>query len=106
MMSKADKHLNNMQGNKARELEQLKDALAMKDDEIQQLRKKLSAATARRDTLDTQQKELKQTFQSKIQILIEKTENDDKLIAMLKQEIARLEATKGQKSTLNSGKQM
>jgi len=25
---------------------------------------------------------------------------------MLKQEIARLEATKGQKSTLNSGKQM
>ena len=59
----------------------------MRDDEISQLKKKLSAATARRDTIEVQSKELKQTFQSKIQILIDKTENDDKLIAMLKSEI-------------------
>ena len=38
-----------------------------------------------------------------MQILIEKTENDDKLIAMLKHEISRLEQVKGTKSTINSG---
>jgi hypothetical protein len=36
--------------------------------------------------------------------LIEKTENDDKLIGMLKSEIQRLEAMKGVKSTLQTGK--
>ena len=80
-----------MQGNKAKELEALRLDVTMKDDEIQQLKKKFSAANARKDTLEVQIKEIKQTFQSKIQILIEKTENDDKLIVMLKQEIARLE---------------
>lgn len=80
-----------MQGNKAKELEALRLEVNMKDDEIQQLKKKFSAANARKDTLEVQIKEIKQTFQSKIQILIDKTENDDKLIVMLKQEIARLE---------------
>ncbi len=80
-----------MQGNKAKELEALRLDVNMKDDEIQQLKKKFSAANARKDTLEVQIKEIKQTFQSKIQILIDKTENDDKLIVMLKQEIARLE---------------
>ena len=80
-----------MQGNKAKELETLRLDVNMKEDEIQQLKKKFSAANARKDTLEVQIKEIKQTFQSKIQILIDKTENDDKLIVMLKQEIARLE---------------
>ena len=80
-----------MQGNKAKELEALRLDVNMKDDEIQQLKKKFSDANARKDTLEVQIKEIKQTFQSKIQILIDKTENDDKLIVMLKQEIARLE---------------
>lgn len=80
-----------MQGNKAKELEALRLDVNMKDDEIQQLKKKFSAANARKDTLEVQIKEIKQTFQSKIQILIDKTDNDDKLIVMLKQEIARLE---------------
>lgn len=80
-----------MQGNKAKELEALQLDVNMKDDEIQQLKKKFSAANARKDTLEVQIKEIKQTFQSKIQILIDKTENDDKLIVILKQEIARLE---------------
>ena len=35
--------------------------------------------------------------------MIEKTENDDKLIAMLKHEISRLEQVKSVKSTINSG---
>lgn len=90
-MSKAEKNLNSMQGNKAKELEALRLDVNMKDDEIQQLKKKFLAANARKDTLEVQIKEIKQTFQSKIQILIDKTENDDKLIVMLKQEIARLE---------------
>jgi len=35
--------------------------------------------------------------------LIEKTENDDKLITMLKSEIKRLEQARGVKSQLNTG---
>lgn len=38
-----------------------------------------------------------------MQILIQKTENDDRLITMLKSELARLEQLKQVKSTLNSG---
>ena len=38
-----------------------------------------------------------------MQILIEKTENDDRLIQMLKAEVARLEQVKQVKSTINSG---
>ena len=95
-----------MQTNKAKEMETLRLDLNMKDDELQQLKKKFSAANARKDTLEVQLKEIKQTFQSKIQILIEKTENDDKLIAMLKQEIARLEQNKGVKGTLSTGQKI
>jgi len=40
----------------------MKSEIAAKDDEIAMLKKKLSAATARRDTLDNQSKDLKQTF--------------------------------------------
>ena len=38
----------------------------------------------------------------KIKMLLDKAENDDKLIAMLKQEVARLENTKGVKSQLKN----
>ena len=61
-MSKAEKNLNSMQGNKAKELEALRLDVNMKDDEIQQLKKKFSAANARKDTLEVQIKEIKQTF--------------------------------------------
>ena len=47
-------------------------------------------------------KDIKTEFTSKIKILIEKTENDDKLIQMLKQEVKRLEGVKGTKSQLSS----
>tara|TARA_B110000285_G_C15076208_1_gene590883 strand:- start:432 stop:575 length:144 start_codon:yes stop_codon:yes gene_type:complete len=36
----------------------------------------------------------------KMKMLLDKTENDDKLIMMLKQEVARLEQVKGVKSNL------
>ena len=48
-------------------------------------------------------REVKGQFTSKMQILIEKTENDDRLITMLKSEVARLEQLKQVKSTLQSG---
>jgi hypothetical protein len=51
-MSKAEKNLNSLQGNKAKELEALRLDVNMKDDEIQQLKKKFSAANARKDTLE------------------------------------------------------
>ena len=38
-----------------------------------------------------------------MKVLIDKTENDDKLIGMLKAEIAKLESSKGVKSSLNLG---
>lgn len=38
----------------------------------------------------------------KIKMLLDKTENDDKLICMLKSEIARLESVKGVKSQLKT----
>ena len=63
---------------------------------------KYKAAIARRDTLENQVKDNKVEFQSKAKILIEKTENDDKLINLLKQEIRKLEQQKGVKSNLNN----
>ena len=48
-------------------------------------------------------REIKGQFTGKMQILIEKTENDDRLITMLKSEVARLESLKQVKSTLHSG---
>ena len=47
-------------------------------------------------------KTIKTDFGMKMKMLLDKTENDDKLIAMLKQEIARLENLKGVKSQLKS----
>ena len=38
-----------------------------------------------------------------MKVLIDKTENDDKLINMLKGEIAKLESSKGVKSQLSVG---
>ena len=104
MISKADKHLGMIQQTKLREIESLKDEMCAKDEEITSLKKKLSASNARRDALESQSKDLKSTFQQKIQILIEKAENDDKLIMMLKSEVSRLEGLKGVKSTLTTGK--
>ena len=44
------------------------------------MKTKHKAAVARRDTLELQIKEVKGEFQTKMKILIDKTENDDKLI--------------------------
>ena len=43
-------------------------------------------------------KTIKTEFGIKIKMLLDKAENDDKLVEMLKQEVARLENIKGVKS--------
>lgn len=99
----AEKNLSQMGGNRAKELEQTKRALAEREEELAALKTKHQASVARNKTLETQAREIKGQFASKMQILIEKTENDDKLITMLKSEVQRLEHIKQVKSTLNTG---
>ena len=67
-----------------------------------EIKQKYKGAMARRDTLENQMKTIKTDFGMKIKMLLDKTENDDKLIAMLKSEIARLENVKGVKSQLKA----
>ena len=99
----AEKNLSKIEGNRAKELENVKRQLAEREEELAQLKQKHQGVVARSKTLEGQVREVKQQFSGKIQILIEKTENDDKLIAMLKHEISRLEQVKSVKSTINSG---
>ena len=81
-----------MENNRAKELEKALKELDETKDELGQLKTKYKAAVARRDTLEAQMKDFKSEFSGKMKILIEKTENDDKLIQLLKTEIKRLEA--------------
>ena len=92
-----------MGGNRAKELENVRRALQEREEELSALKTKHAASVARNKTLEGQVREVKGQFTSKMQILIEKTENDDRLITMLKAEVARLEKVKQVKSTLNSG---
>ena len=55
----------------------------------------------RNDVLEKNVKDNKTQFALKMKVLIDKTENDDKLIGMLKAEINKLETSKGVKSSLN-----
>ena len=99
----AERNLTKMDGNRAKELEQTKKSLAEASEEVAALKSKLQGVTARRDVVENQLKDIKFTFQSKLAILVQKAENDDKLIAMLKEEIKRLENVKNVKSTLQTG---
>ena len=99
----AERNLTKLEGNKAKELELTKKQLHETVEELYVTKQKLSAAIARKDVFENQLKDIKSTFSSKMQILIQKTENDDKLITMLKDEIKRLEQVKNVKSTLHTG---
>ena len=52
--------------------------------------------------LENQMKSVKTDFGMKMKMLLDKTENDDKLITMLKQEVSRLENLKGAKSAIKA----
>ena len=107
--SHAEKNLNKLELNRAKDLEKALKELEELREELVSVKTKHKAAVARRDTLENQLKEYKSEVQSKMKILIEKTgryfnvpksflENDDKLITLLKSEVKRLESTKGVKS--------
>jgi len=70
---------------------------------LRAIKERLSAAKARSDVLEKTAKDQKAAFQNKMKVLIDKTENDDKLITMLKAEIKKLETSKGIKSSLTVG---
>lgn len=96
----AEKNLSKLGERKKEDVDRLKYAFEEQKEEIKELRQKLKGALARRDTLENQMKTIKTDFGMKIKMLLDKTENDDKLIGMLKQEISRLENIKGVKSNI------
>jgi hypothetical protein len=61
----------------------------------------MTANKARTDVLEKQVRDSKSQFANKMKVLIDKTENDDKLINILKMEIKKLENSKGITSGLN-----
>jgi hypothetical protein len=92
--------LTKLDAKKRDDLDKLKYTIEEQKEELAEVKQKYKAAMARRDTLETQQKTIKTEFGMKMKMLLDKTENDDKLIMMLKQEVARLEQVKGVKSNL------
>lgn len=58
----AEKNLSKLDGNRAKELEQTKSKLAETVEEVKELKSKLSAATARKDVVENQLKDIKSTF--------------------------------------------
>ena len=99
----AERNLNRLGADRQKDFEQMKQQLADKQAELQKVKDKLTGVNARNKILESQVKDVRSQFSGKMQILIEKTENDDKLINMLKQELQRLEQVKNVKSTLHSG---
>ena len=82
-------------------MDSLREAAKSHKEEVDNLKSKLSNSKSRCDVLEKTVKDSKNQFALKMKVLIDKTENDDKLIGMLKAEIAKLEASKGVKSSLN-----
>lgn len=79
-------------------MESLREQAKLHKDEVDNLKSKLSNSKSRCDVLEKTVKDSKNQFALKMKVLIDKTENDDKLINMLKGEIAKLESSKGVKS--------
>lgn len=96
----AEKNLSKVADKKREDMDKLKYQLDEQKEELLEVKKKYKAALARRDTLENQMKNIKTEFGTKIKMLLDKAENDDKLVQMLKGEIGRLENLKGVKSTL------
>ena len=98
----AERNLNKLGDKKREDVDKLKYTIEEMKEEISEIKSKYKGAVARRDTLETQMKTIKTDYGMKIKMLLDKTENDDKLVQMLKSEIARLEGLKGVKSQLKT----
>lgn len=96
--SHAEKNLETMGANRARELEKLKEELVETRDQYESLNQKYKGACARKTAVEKEMKELKNLMASKIKVLLDKTENDDKLVNLLREENKRLKSGKPTKS--------
>ena len=80
----AERKISQMGKSKQEELENLRLTVDEQKAELEEMKKKWKAALARRDTLEKQLKTIKTDFGLKIKMLLDKAENDDKLVLMLK----------------------
>ena len=96
----AEKNLETIGANRARELDKLKEELVETRDKHESLKEKYKGACARKTAVENEMKELKNLMQSKLKILLDKSENDDKLINALKEENSRLQKVKSGKATV------
>lgn len=94
----AEKKIQQLGEKKRDDIDKLKFQVDELKEELIETKTKYNGAVSRRDTLEKQLKTIKTDFGLKIKMLLDKAENDDKLVAMLKQEVARLENVKGVKS--------
>lgn len=79
---------------KAKEIERLNNEIKKLDEESKNIKQKMNNVNAKLMNLEKDLKESKLGDTSKLKLLLEKSENSDKLITALKQEITRLKKAK------------
>ncbi len=94
MGTKASEKVFGKTNRKAMEIEQLTAELKKVEEETKTLKQKYAAACARLTNLDREVKEMKVGDVQRMKLLLEKSENDDRLIGALKDEIQRLRKMK------------
>ena len=80
----AEKKIQQLGEKKKDDLDKLKFQLEELKEELKEAKDKYKGAIARRDTLEKQLKTIKTDLGMKIKMLLDKAENDDKLVGMLK----------------------
>lgn len=78
-----------------KEIQALQEELGRNRDELEKSKKKVQGTTSRMVALEKEAKELRETHRVQIKTLLDKTENDDKFIDELKNEIERIRKAKG-----------
>jgi len=76
---------------KRKEIENLTKELAQKEEEMKNLKLKYAAATSRVVSIEKEIKENRASDPTKIKVILEKSENDNRLIDALKAEITKLQ---------------
>ena len=97
--SHAEKNLETLGTNRARELDKIKEELIEARDQLDTMTQKYKGASSRKTAIENEMKELKSLMASKVKVLLDKSENDDKLINLLREENKRLKSGKGQKAS-------
>lgn len=80
----AEKKIAQLGEKKRDDIDKLKFQVDELKEELIEVKSKYNGAVSRRDTLEKQLKTIKTDFGLKIKMLLDKAENDDKLVAMLK----------------------